>query len=88
LTNWKKYGIIIIEKRKEPIVMKKIFYAALPYIIFALVAMLIFSFFSAITYGLCLLVCFIAGKATTSGLLFVAFAIGAFAAGVFIAEEG
>ena len=68
--------------------MKKIFYTILPYFIFLVVTVLIFSFFSAITYGLCLLVCFIAGKATTSGLLFVAFAVGAFAAGVFIAEEG
>lgn len=68
--------------------MKKIFYAALPYIIFALVATLVFGFFFSATYGLCILVCLVTGKNATSGLLVFALMMGALAAGTFIAEEG
>ena len=68
--------------------MKKIFYTALPYILFALITMLVFGFFFGATYGLCILVCLIAEKSITSGALVYALMVGAFAAGVFIAEEG
>ena len=68
--------------------MKKIFYAALPYIIFTLVTMLVFSLFFGATYGLCILICLVTGKSATPGLLMYAFMVGGFAAGTFIAEEG
>lgn len=68
--------------------MKKIFYAALPYIIFVLVTMLVFSLFFGATYGLCILICLVTGKSATPGLLMYAFMVGGFAAGTFIAEEG
>ena len=68
--------------------MKKIFYAALPYIIFALITILVFSLFFGATYGLCILVCLVTGKSATPGLLVYAFMVGGFAAGTFIAEEG
>ena len=68
--------------------MKKIFYTALPYILFALVAVLVFGFFFGVAYGLCVLVCLAMGKSFTLGLLVFALWVGTFAATVFIMEEG
>lgn len=68
--------------------MKKIFYTALPYILFALVAVLVFGFFFGAAYGLCILVCLATGKSLTLGLLVFALCVGTFAATVFIMEEG